>query len=304
MVDTEPTDGPKARPFTTCQQEAQEAQEEITGWKKWVEAEGQTVELATQVALEELGIAAPEEAQVEVLQEPKQGFLGLGGQDAVVKVSRQPKPEGGRRRRRRRGGKGEQASASKQSDGNRSQSKGQQASGPRNRSKGRGHKREELAVTTPEVSIEDQAGLAKEFLEGLLEAFGLEGEVNARVEDSILFLDVTGDQTEALVGTKGAILQAVQELTCTVIQRKTFRAPRMRLDISGYNERRRAALKIFAGQVAEKVVADGGEVMLEPMNPADRKVLHDAVGEIEGVRSFSEGEDPRRSVVVAAVVPD
>ena len=272
--------------------------------EEWVEAEGQTVELATHVALEELGIAAPEEAQVEVLQEPKQGFLGLGGQDAVVKVSRQPKPEGGRRRRRRRGGKGEQASASKQSDGNRSQSKVQQASGPRNRSKGRGHKREESAVTTPEVSIEDQAGLAKEFLEGLLEAFGLEGEVNARVEDSILFLDVTGDQTEALVGTKGAILQAVQELTRTVIQRKTFRAPRMRLDISGYNERRRAALKIFAGQVAEKVVADGGEVMLEPMNPADRKVLHDAVGEIEGVRSFSEGEDPRRSVVVAAVVPD
>ena len=154
-------------------------------------------------------------------------------------------------------------------------------------------------MTAPDVSIEDQGGMAKEFLEGLLEAFGLEGEVVTRVEDEILFLDVTGDQTEALVGPKGSILQSIHELTRTVIQRKTFRAPRMRLDIAGYTERRRAALKIFAAQVAEKVTGGAGEIMLEPMNPADRKVLHDAVAEIDGVRSFSEGEDPRRSVVIA-----
>ena len=154
-------------------------------------------------------------------------------------------------------------------------------------------------MNAPDVSIEDQAAMAQEFIEGLLEAFGLEGRVETRVEDEILFIDVSGDQTEALVGQKGTILQAIHELTRTVIQRKTYRAPRMRLDIAGYTERRRAALKIFAGQVAEKVVEGGGEIMLEPMNPADRKVLHDAVAEIDGVRSFSEGEDPHRSVVIA-----
>jgi spoIIIJ-associated protein len=102
-----------------------------------------------------------------------------------------------------------------------------------------------------------------------------------------------------LVGQKGVILQAVLELTRTVVQRKTQAGARLRLDISGYVERRREALKIYAGRLAEKVLAGGGEVMLEAMNPADRKVVHDAVAEVEGVRSFSEGEEPERSVVIA-----
>ena len=270
---------------------------------EWVEASGSTVDVAVAAAVAELGIS-PDEADIEVLQqEAKPGFLGLGGQDAIVKVIRKPKSSGrGRRRRRPRGKRQQDTQAGQPKRGPRNDAR-KKRSGNRDRPKndnGR-RKREESTVTAPDVSIEDQGGMAKEFLEGLLEAFGLEGEVVTRVEDEILLLNVTGDQTEALVGPKGSILQSIHELTRTVIQRKTFRAPRMRLDIAGYTERRRAALKIFAGQVAEKVTDGGGEMMLEPMNPADRKVLHDAVGEIEGVRSFSEGEDPRRSVVIAPV---
>ncbi len=150
----------------------------------------------------------------------------------------------------------------------------------------------------PKASIEEQATVAVEFLEGLVGAFGLEGEVTSRVEDDVLYLDIDGD-TEALVGSRGVILHSVLELTRTVIQRKTYGAPRMRIDIAGYAARRREALQIYAGRLAEKVLADGGEVMLEPMNPADRKVVHDAISDISGVRSYSEGEDPNRSVVVA-----
>ena len=267
---------------------------------EWVEASGTTVDVAVAAAVAELGISS-DEADIEVLQEAKPGFLGLGGQDAIVKVVRKPKSSGRRRRRRKPGRKDQQDTKAGQPKRGPRPDARKKRSGNRDRPKsdnGR-RKREESAVTAPDVSIEDQGGMAKDFLEGLLEAFGLEGEVVMRVEDEILFLDVTGDQTEALVGPKGSILQSIHELTRTVIQRKTFRAPRMRLDISGYTERRRAALKIFAGQVAEKVTDGGGEIMLEPMNPADRKVLHDAVAEIDGVRSFSEGEDPRRSVVIS-----
>ena len=142
--------------------------------------------------------------------------------------------------------------------------------------------------------------MAKEFLEGLLGAFGLEGTVTHEVQDDVLIVRVDGDQTEALVGNRGVIMQSVLELTRTVIQRKTFGAPRMRIDIAGYGERRREALRIYAGKLAEKILADGGEVMLEPMNPADRKVVHDSIGEIDGIRSFSEGEEPNRSVVISA----
>jgi len=94
-------------------------------------------------------------------------------------------------------------------------------------------------------------------------------------------------------------MQSVGELTRTVVQRKTHRRARLRLDVGGYQERRREALRIYTARLAEQVLDDGGEIMLEPMNPADRKTVHDAVVAIEGVSSFSEGEEPNRSVVIA-----
>jgi spoIIIJ-associated protein len=147
--------------------------------------------------------------------------------------------------------------------------------------------------------VGEQAEVVRKFLVGLVDAFGLEGEVSTRVEGDIIYADVSGDQTEALVGPKGVILDAVMELCRTMVHRHSQAGARLRLDIAGYSERRREALRIYARRLADKVVADGGEIMLEPMNPADRKVVHDAIAEIDGVRSFSEGEDPERSVVIA-----
>jgi spoIIIJ-associated protein len=89
------------------------------------------------------------------------------------------------------------------------------------------------------------------------------------------------------------------ELCRTMVHRQSQAGARLRLDIAGYAERRREALRIYARRLAEKVLAEGGEIMLEPMNPADRKVVHDTAADIDGVRSFSEGEDPERSVVLA-----
>jgi spoIIIJ-associated protein len=125
--------------------------------------------------------------------------------------------------------------------------------------------------------------------------------VTSRIEDRVLYLDIAGEQTEALIGPKGSVMYSVLELTRTVVQRKTYGAPRMRIDIGGYVERRREALKIYAGKLAAQVIDDEGEVGLEPMNAADRKVVHDAVAEIDQVRSYSEGDEPRRAVVIAYV---
>ena len=150
----------------------------------------------------------------------------------------------------------------------------------------------------PTVDIEGQAAIVREFLTGLLDAFGLEGNVDVRTDDGIVFADVTGEQTEALVGNRGVILQSILELCRTVVQRKSHASARIRLDIAGYTERRREALRIYATRLAEQVLPDGEEVMLEPMNPADRKVVHDAVAEIDDVRTYSEGEEPNRSVVI------
>ncbi len=150
-----------------------------------------------------------------------------------------------------------------------------------------------------EIPPAEQAAEIEKFLSGLLEAFGLEGQVATTVDDDIIQVEVVGEQTEALVGQKGVILQSVLELCRTIVQRRTMSGARIRLDIAGYTERRREALRIYTRRLTDKIIAEGGEVMLEPMNSADRKVVHDTVAEIDGVRSFSEGEEPHRSVVIA-----
>ena len=283
---------------------------------EWVEVQGKTIDLAVDVAMSELGVGSREDIQVEVIQEPKAGFLGMGGQEAIVKVTKAP-----RKRRRNRGrGRGSAsastgASSRSTSSGNGGTGKGSQQNGRSQKSTPRngGAKRQEAKVAQPNDSkdskgsddrpeqapIEEQAKVAADFVRGLLGAFGLEGEVGTRIEDDVLYIDVQGEQTEALIGPKGSVMQSVLELTRTVVQRKTYGAPRMRIDVGGYAERRREALQIYASKLAAQVIEDQSEIMLEPMNAADRKVLHDAVAEIDGVRSYSEGEDPRRAVVIA-----
>ncbi len=275
---------------------------------EWVEAQGKTVDGAIKAAITELGLDSPDQATVEVIQEPTAGFLGLGGKEAIVKVTRKPKRS--RRRRSRSGRSGEgRSSQQKKGNGKGGKKNGAQVSSsrrnrPKNETSSKPDSRERPVTQNEEprpeaAPIETQAEVAAEFLNGLLDAFGLEGDVTTRVEEDILWMDVSGGQTEALVGQKGAVMQSVLELTRTVVQRKTFGAPRMRLDIAGYGERRREALGIYTTRLTERLKADGGEIMLEPMNAADRKVIHDSVVEIEGVRSFSEGEEPNRAVILS-----
>ena len=285
---------------------------------EWVEATGTTVDIAVEAAIKELGLESADQAQVEVIQQPKAGFLGVGGRSAIVKVSRKPRT---RNRRGRRGAKGEKGSGQKTKSSNgRSNSRNAKKDKPSRSSKTqkpptkkkkngspKEHRDMDNNGTTgpkkdkPESSIEDQAKVAEEFLTGLIASFGLEGEVQTRIEDEVLYLDVVGEQTEALVGPKGATMYSVLELTRTTVQRRTFGAPRMRIDIAGYGARRREALTIYTGKLVEQLRENGGEVMLEPMNAADRKVVHDAASALGGVRTYSEGDEPRRAVVIAAI---
>ncbi len=211
---------------------------------------------------------------------------------------------GAREGRQGRDGRGQGESSGRR--GGRRPRESQQATGEKSRDRGgdrnRGSQQKgEPAMNeeaTPVVDVEAQADIVREFLVGLLDAFGLDGDVDMRVDEGIVFADVTGEQTEALVGTRGVILQSILELCRTVVQRKSHSSVRIRLDIAGYTERRRAALRIYAARLADQVLRDGEEVSLEPMNPADRKVVHDAVADIDDVRTYSEGEEPNRSVVI------
>lgn len=292
---------------------------------EWVEVKGRTIEVAIEAALSELGLESAEFADVEVIQQAEKGFLGMGRSDAIVRVKAKPKKRAKRRRKPQgRDGRNEssdrdkprQARRTPGNEGGRSEqnSSRQQRSDNKPKADGRPRRPQRQEETMdrktvpsngpesdlPEVTMDERVEVVQSFLEGLVGAFGLEGEVKAHGEDGIVFASVDGPQTEALIGQRGSIMQSVHEITRTVAQRKIREGTRLRLDIAGYAERRREALQIYAKRLAKQVLAEGGEVMLESMNPSDRKVIHDAIGEIDGVRSYSEGEEPRRSVVVSA----
>lgn len=282
---------------------------------EWVEVQGDDVEVAVEAALQELGLSSRDEADVEVIQEPQRGFLGMGGQKAIVRVKRRQgggsSSKGSKSRSSRsrssssskssssKGSSGSSGSGSRPKADDRSSQKPSKAKPGSSRSRSSGNGQQQKQAEERNVDPKEQAEVIEEFLKGLLDAFGFDGKVETRVEDDAIYADLTGIETEALVGAKGATMQAVLELCRTIVQRKTQAGARIRLDVAGYGERRREALKIYATRLAEKVLEEGGEAMLEPMNAADRKVVHDSIGEIDGVRSFSEGEEPNRSVVVA-----
>ena len=152
------------------------------------------------------------------------------------------------------------------------------------------------------IPMEQHGAVAREFLEGLLGKFSLEAQVDLHtIDDDTLEVAVTGGDLGLLIGPRGATLAAIQELTRTVVQRHApgTRTPRVLVDVAGYRQKRRAALEKFTQQVASEVVASGQPRVLEPMQAADRKVVHDTANGIEGVRTSSEGEEPRRRVVIS-----
>ena len=284
---------------------------------EWVEVRGRTADVAVEAAMLELGATDREQVDVEVIQAEEKGFLGFGGQDAIVKVklkdgagdrsAKGGKGSGGGGRQSDRRSKSQQSggkdSGGKDSGGKDSRGKGTRGKGSGGNqgksgdggSKKKGKKKEER----PKVAIEDQAPVIEEFLSGLVDAFGLEGSVDVSIDDEVIVADVKGPQTEAMVGTRGSTIEAIHELCKTMLHRQTQASARVRLDIAGYAERRREALAIYANQLIDQVLEDGAELTLEPMSAGDRKVIHDAAADREGVTSYSEGDSPQRYVVLA-----
>lgn len=154
-----------------------------------------------------------------------------------------------------------------------------------------------------ELSLAEQGELARQFVVGLLQRFGASAETSvAMIDDETVEVQVSGTELGLLIGPKGQTLQALQELTRTAVQRRSVaRTGRILVDVAGYRVRRREALERFTRQVAEDVRTSAVQRALEPMNAADRKVVHDTANDIEGVRTISEGEEPHRRVVI---VPD
>jgi spoIIIJ-associated protein len=150
------------------------------------------------------------------------------------------------------------------------------------------------------VSLDEQGEVAREFLDGLVGEMALSAEIDiSRPDEDTVELNLHGQDLGLLIGPKGATLLALQDLTRTVVQRRTSAVNgRLTIDVGGYRKKRKEALERFTRQLAGEVRASGVRKALEPMNAADRKIVHDTVNELDGVTTTSEGEEPRRRVVI------
>jgi spoIIIJ-associated protein len=279
---------------------------------EWVETTGKTVEEAKDAALDQLGVDE-QDAEFEVLAEPKGGLFGRLRAEARVRARVRPttpRPKDERRERRRRGREGERREKKPSNGGGRGREErparedrpAAVATAPRQRNARADTQRNgEEAREVPEMSLTEQAEVGREFLQGLIAQFDEAASVAVEpVDDDTIRLAVRGGELGLLIGPKGQTLQAIQELVRTVVQRQTTsREGWIVVDVADYRQKRTAALERFAANVAEQVIQTQQPTSLEPMSPADRKVVHDAINAIDGVSTTSEGEEPRRYVVIS-----
>jgi spoIIIJ-associated protein len=145
-----------------------------------------------------------------------------------------------------------------------------------------------------------EGDIAADYLERLLDIVDYDGDIDLDVENDRAVVAIVGGDLQALVGGRGETLDALQELTRLAVQQQTGVRSRLMLDVSGHRQARREELRALAADTAQRVIDNGEPVRLAPMNPFERKVVHDAIASVEGVRSESEGEEPHRRVVVLA----
>jgi spoIIIJ-associated protein len=214
-----------------------------------IERSAPSVEEALEAALEELG-ATEQQVVVEIVEEPRGGFLGVGSQDAVVRVRLKNRPG-----------------------------------------------------DLTEDDLEEQGEIAADFLEGLLSRMGLTAGVELNFEDGTMYVDILGTDPDdedmgLLIGRHGQTLEALQELTRMAVIHRTGLRSRVVVDVEDYKKRQRDRLEARAREIAKRVARSGQEEELEPMNPYERKLVHDVVAAVEGATSSSRGEEPERFVVI------
>lgn len=254
---------------------------------------GKTVDEAVREALSELNITI-DNAEIEVLDEGQKGFLGLiGSKDATVKVwpkvdetksilneifNEEIEPETSQR-------------VVHNTDDELEFEKEEVSTDEVNM---------EEVVKTLDEENEEIISAAKEFLEKILETLELDNIVEMELEDNTLNVNINGDENRLgiLIGKRGVTLDSIQYILNLIVNKKSSRYIRVNLDSSGYRDKRKKTLESLAGKMANKVLKTGRSIKLEPMNSYERKIIHTALQDFEGVLTHSEGKDPFRKVVI------
>lgn len=303
---------------------------------EWIETTGSTVDEAKDRALDRLGIAE-DDMQFEVIEEGSNSLFRLKRKEARLRARVKPlntRPKFDRRPRNKKQGRSAKNNNAPEKVKNNKPSKNVKKDNPRENNKKNvnnnktdknaantrkkrdtdikstkkgssktdsgARSRGEETVEKNKMNLEEQAEITEDFVSGLLERMDLQARVVSSIEDNRAVVQAQGLNLGLAIGPRGETVRAITQLAHTMIQRLSDGEAegKLTVDIGGYRERRRTFLAEFAVNQANEVIEDGNSVALDPMNASDRKVVHDAVSDIEGVTTRSEGSDYDRHVVI------
>ena len=232
--------------------------------EKTVIKTGKTVDEAIEAALSELG-CTKEQATIEVVEEGTEGgFLGLGRKDAEVKVTFNSEESG------------EVAPAAEADDDT--------------------YFGDDESFEGDAVSEAEDA--AANFVAEVLSGIGIHGNMDSYREDDTIYISVTGSDCGAAIGRHGETLEAITYMTNLIANKHSEGRVHVHLDVGGYRKHREQILKNLADKAASRVKRSGRKVVMEPMTPSERRIVHSYLQGINGVTTHSEGEEPSRCVVV------
>lgn len=149
----------------------------------------------------------------------------------------------------------------------------------------------------------ERCDVAADYIRGILKGMGVEAELNVTPSEDGCLIEIVGDTSGTVIGRRGETLDAIQYLASMVCNRSDKEYYRVSVDSCGYREKRKATLEELAVKISKTVLRTGRTTTLEPMNPYERRIIHSAVSEIEGVSSHSTGEEPYRKVVISCTNP-
>ena len=235
------------------------------------EKKAKSIDEAVELALAELGIEK-ENAEIEIVQEPSKGFLGIGAKDAIVKVTA--------KKAEKRQKSEKPAKAAKTTE-----------------------KPKRVKTSGGVYNSDSPAENAKNFIKDVLSAMGLEVEVTAELKEDIVEVNLEGENMGVVIGKRGDTLDSLQYLTSLVVNQKSDDYIKVSIDTENYREKREEVLCALANRLAAKVARTGKKFALEPMNPYERRIIHSNLQDNEDVTTFSIGQEPYRKVVIAPKNP-
>lgn len=225
-----------------------------------VEKTAKTVEEAVRSALEELK-TDKESVEIEIIEQPVKGIFGIiGSKNARVRVTLKEKKIT--------------------------------------------EKIVEKEIEKTEIRITDyilEKERARKFLRDVLEAMDIKAEIRVKDVNESLYINLAGPKMGVIIGRRGQTLDSLQYLVSLVVNKDKEKESFVKviIDTEDYRRKREETLKRLAKRLAEKVKRTGRKVELEPMNPYERRIIHSTLQEIEGITTFSEGEEPYRKVIIS-----